>query len=449
MNQLSIWDTEEKVYARPTMAEINARPRNGLTCVGSFSGCGGSSLGLKMAGWNVRAAIEFVPAAADTYRANFPEVTVYQQDIREIDAETILAELGLKCGELDLFEGSPPCASFSPAGAGLKTRGTVCDKCLGRGYAQEDLFTEGDPESCDECEGTGYREGVSKKYSDTAQRTDDLFWEWARLLEGLNPRAFLAENVPGMMTGKAIEEYAWKITRLLSEKGYVVHTRKLNAANYGVPQVRERLIFVGIRSDVEGQWEWPAATIDRPVTIGEALQDVPDDDPDHAPYLADVSMEPYAVGRTWRRIQEMRKTHPEVRTFDGLRCDTCGGRIENAEQHPRWQNNPKGEVVKAWCADGREAKIAKGYFLLIVPRLTEPCPTITATGAQAGAASVTHPSECRKFTPAEAKALCGFPGDFILTGDRGQRYERMGRAVTPPMYEAVGLKLAALLRGES
>jgi DNA (cytosine-5)-methyltransferase 1 len=103
---------------------VKARPRNGLKAVGSFSGCGGSSCGMKMAGWEVLAAIEFIPAAAETYRANFPETHVFEEDIRKITAEMILKQIGMRRGELDCFEGSPPCASFSAAGAGEKACST-------------------------------------------------------------------------------------------------------------------------------------------------------------------------------------------------------------------------------------------------------------------------------------------------------------------------------------
>jgi site-specific DNA-cytosine methylase len=133
----------------------------------------------------------------------------------------------MRPGELDLFEGSPPCASFSAAGAGEKDW------------------------------------GKTKKYSDSEQRTDDLFYEWVRLLEGLRPRAFIAENVPGMINGNALSEYAHKITAELSKLGYRVSAKVLNAANYGVPQERERLIFVGIRNDVQDDgpaWEYPPPT---------------------------------------------------------------------------------------------------------------------------------------------------------------------------------------------
>lgn len=409
----ALWDIQAPPLVRPTMEEIRARPSNGLTAVGSFSGCGGSSLGLRMAGWKVPYAIEFIPAAADTYEANSAGTFVDRRDIRKIPPGEILDHLGLLPGELDLFEGSPPCASFSAAGNRDKSWGEV------------------------------------KKYSDTKQRTDDLFWEWARILEGLKPRAFVAENVPGLISGNALEEYAHKITRMLGEMGYRVGARVLNSANYGVPQERKRLIFLGYRHDQGVHPEFPYPTSEEPHTTRQALESVDPADPDHAPFVEASSMEPYAVGRTWHALVERgarREAHGDRNAIPPLedRCarPECGKPLED---HDVERRDNKGRVVDAKCEDGEKAVLVKDYFMFQLPDLDKPCPTLTATGSSAGAASVVHPTECRKMTPAEAKAICGFPPDFILTGTREQRYERMGRAVTPPLYEAVGRKIAEAL----
>jgi DNA (cytosine-5)-methyltransferase 1 len=77
------------------------------------------------------------------------------------------------------------------------------------------------------------------------------------------------------------------------------------------------------------------------------------------------------------------------------------------------------------------------YFNLVRPDPDRPCPTITQTGGNPGAAAVAHPSEPRKFTVAEARRLCSFPDDFVLTGDYRQQYERLGRAVPPLLMKAV------------
>jgi DNA (cytosine-5)-methyltransferase 1 len=440
VSELSLFEDVLPEYVRPSMGEIRARPKNGLVAVGSFSGCGGSSLGLKMAGWDVKAAIEFIPAAAETYRANFPETTVFERDIRKVTAEEILEAIGMERGELDLFEGSPPCASFSSAGAGAKDW------------------------------------GKEKKYSDSKQRTDDLFYEWVRLLEGFYPRAFIAENVPGLVSGRALSEYAHLITGELGKRGYRVSATVLNAANYGVPQERKRLIFVGIRTDEDVTWTFPGPTTPSAHTTRQALDSVDPEDPDHEPYVEASSMEPYAVGRTWHALVERGAQRAAHGDRDGIPAledfcqrEECGKPLSDhliyvkreddsvvwvpvVEAEEARRNGAKkvgvtngGAVTKARCADGEAAAITKDYFMFQIPSLDRPCQTLTATGSSAGAASVTHPVECRKFTPAEAKAVCGFPPDFVLTGSREQRYERMGRAVPPPLYEVLGRALAERL----
>lgn len=410
MSSLSLFDEIVPEYVRPSMKDAIPPQGNGRKAIGSFSGCGGSTLGLKMAGWDVLAGIEFIPAAAETYRANFPNARMYEEDIRKLDPARILLDLGLAKGELDLFEGSPPCASFSAAGMGERGWGTV------------------------------------KKYSDSEQRTDDLFWEWARLLEGFSPKAFVAENVPGMISGASLEEYAHKITRDLGKLGYRVTAKVLNAANFGVPQERRRLIFYGLRVDLARHPELPRETVSVPHTLEQALASVDPEDPDHKDFLEASSMEGKAVGRTWEAKKGLRSKDD---------CARCGKPLGEHGRQTKTVGSVKKTKAEAGatrtkqiviCADGEPGVEIKDYFLLVVPDLKKPCTTVTATGAQTGAASVVHPTECRKFTPAEVKAISGFPADFVLTGTREQRYERIGRTVTPPMYKAVGERIAHQLK---
>jgi len=90
--------------------------KNLFNVISFFAGGGGSSLGYRMAGGKVLAINEFVESAQDTYRANWEDTKIYPSDIREIKGEDILRDLNLKRGELDILDGSPPCASFSMAG---------------------------------------------------------------------------------------------------------------------------------------------------------------------------------------------------------------------------------------------------------------------------------------------------------------------------------------------
>jgi site-specific DNA-cytosine methylase len=195
------------------MAEIAAVPWNGFRAVSTFSGCGGSCLGYRMAGFRVLWASEFIPAAQETYQANHPDCTLDTRDIRQVQPAEIVEAIGLGVGELDLLDGSPPCASFSTAGKREAGWGKV------------------------------------KTYSDTRQRTDDLFFEYARILKGLRPKVFVAENVSGLVKGAA-KGYFLEILAALKGCGYRVKAKRLDAQWLGVPQVRQRLIFQGVRQDL-------------------------------------------------------------------------------------------------------------------------------------------------------------------------------------------------------
>ncbi len=225
-------------YHVPSMDEIRATKPNGFRVASLFSGCGGSSLGYKMAGFEVVWANEFIPAAQETYRANHPDTILDTRDIREISAASMLSveALGMKRGELDVLDGSPPCAAFSSAGS------------------RDDGWN------------------TTKTYSDSAQRVDDLFFEFARLLDGVQPRTFVAENVAGLVRGVA-KGYFKLILAALEKCGYRVAARVLDAQWLGVPQHRERLIFVGVRNDLKLEPAHPSPLAYR-YTVRDALPHV-------------------------------------------------------------------------------------------------------------------------------------------------------------------------------
>ena len=161
-----------------------------------------------MAGYRVLYASEFIPEAQKTYRLNHPGVYLDTRDIRQVTPESILEIVGKRPGEIDLFDGSPPCCAFSLCGKR--------EKGWGKPHA----------------------------YSDKAQRVDDLFFEYTRLLKGIRPKVFVAENVKGLTIGTA-KGYFKLILCALKECGYRVKAAVLNAQHLGVPQSRERLIFIG------------------------------------------------------------------------------------------------------------------------------------------------------------------------------------------------------------
>jgi hypothetical protein len=189
--------SEKPPYRVPLMAELGEIEPNGYTVVSTFSGCVGSCLGFRLAGYRVLWASEFIDAAAETYAANHPTTPLDRRDIRRVTGAEILAAVGRERGDVDVLEGSPPCASFSTAGKRSAGWGSV------------------------------------KPYSDTSQRVDDLFFEYARLVDEIRPRAFVAENVSGLVKGVA-KGYFLEILRALRAPGYVVAARLLDAQWLGV-----------------------------------------------------------------------------------------------------------------------------------------------------------------------------------------------------------------------
>lgn len=369
-------------YSVPSMAQIAALPPNGFNVVSTFSGCGGSCLGFKMAGFKVLWGSEFIPAAQETYRANHPGTILDCRDIRQIQPEDIRAAIGNV--QVDVLEGSPPCSSFSTAGKREQHWGEV------------------------------------KAYSDTQQRTDDLFFEFARILKGLQPKVFVAENVSGLVKGKA-KGYFLEILGALKAAGYVVSAKLLDAQWLGVPQARQRVIFVGVRNDI-GLAPVHPSPLPYHYTVKDAL-----------PWIVQVKHS--GKPANW---QPSSRPVPTI-VADGATISPTGymsgGTYVEAES-----DISRYAIGAEWQKLGPGERSAK-YAQLIRSDENQPCNTVTGYGARRGLATVTHPTECRKFSIQELKALCGFPADFILTGTYEQQWERLGRAVPPVMMRAVAEKV--------
>lgn len=370
-------------YCVPSMADIAAIPPNGLTAISTFSGCGGSSLGYRMAGYKIAYANEFIPAAFATYTANMaPGTIVDGRDIREIKPGDILDAIGMRAGELDLMDGSPPCASFSTAGK------------------REDGW------------------GKIKSYSDKAQRTDDLFHEFARLLAGIRPKVFVAENVSGLIKGTA-KGYFLEILAALKASGYRVEARLLDAQWLGVPQARQRLIFVGVRLDLGLAPAFP-----KPLAYRYSVRDA-------LPWIARAV---HDTSGQWSTGEITERLAPAI-TVGVNSINSNHFRVEAETDISRYAIGAEWDKLKP-------GEASEKYFQLVKPSLDAPSPTITQRGGDVTIASVVHPTEKRKFTIAELRRICGFPDDFILTGTYAQQWERLGRAVPPVMMA----KIAAIIR---
>lgn len=176
--------------------DLKINHKREFTAIDLFSGCGGLSLGLKRAGFIVKAAIEVDPLAAQTYRSNHQETVLLQSDIRKVTGRKMREAAGLKAGELDLLAGCPPCQGFSR----IRRHG------------------KRDPRN-------------------------NLLFEFLRIVKVLKPKVVLLENVPGMIRDSRFFLF---IERLKSY-GYCCKWGLLDAADFGIPQRRKRLIVIGSR----------------------------------------------------------------------------------------------------------------------------------------------------------------------------------------------------------
>jgi len=365
-------DTIKPPYRVPLMAEIVALPWNGFKVASTFSGCGGSCTGYRMAGFKVVWANEFVPAAQASYKANAaPDCTLDCRDIRTVQPEEILEATGLKRGELDLFDGSPPCASFSTAGKREAGWGKV------------------------------------KDYSDTKQRTDDLFFEYVRILKGIQPKVFVAENVSGLVKGTAKGMFL-EILVALKACGYRVSCRVLDAQWLGVPQQRQRTIFIGVREDLKREPVHPS-----PLPYRYSVRDA-------LPWI--VALE----GANGFNGHKFQASTVQASTVQASRPIL----VEAETDISRYAIGAEWDKVKVGEASDK-------YFSLKKPALEKPCLTVQAGHGEASIAGIVHPLEKRKFTIAELRRICAFPDDFILCGTYAQQWERLGRSVPPVMMAAV------------
>ena len=344
------------------MSEIKEMPWNGLKVASTFSGCGGSCTGYRMAGYKVVWANEFVPSAQASYKANCASDSVLDcRDIKLVQPSEILAATNLQVGQLDILDGSPPCQVFSTAGNREK------------GWGHDKQYEHG-----------------------ATQKNETLFDEYIRLLRGLQPRVFVAENVSGLVKGTA-KGYFLEILAAMKVSGYRVTCRVLDAQWLGVPQQRQRTIFVGVRNDLNVEPVHPLPLPYR-YSVSDAL-----------PWIFDVRQSLF--------------NGTDQRSAKGKPCPTvnCSLGVGASRGNQYWI-----EIITG------NNKFESVWGLPDVPN-----PTIMASGANKQGGYMRSGTETRKFTIAELKRICAFPDDFVLLGRYAQQWERLGNSVPPLMMKAI------------
>ena len=300
--------------------------------ISTFAGGGGSSTGYVMAGGKVLLAVEWDDNAVATYKANYPDTPVYHGDIAKLSVEEVLKRTGLNPGELDIFDGSPPCQGFSMAGK-----------------------------------------------RDFADDRNQLFREYVRLLRGLQPKVFVMENVSGMVKGGMKVIFA-EILQELKASGYKVSARLMNSMYFGVPQSRERMIFIGVREDLGIESSHPKP-FTKPIFIKDAL-----------------------IGVKEPTQTEFMKISPSLLSY----WRKCIPGNSLASVHPK-----------------------RSLFNYIKLSPNKPCNTISKD------VNLLHWSEERYMTIPEIKRLASYPDDYKFIGAFSSRWNRIGNSVPPLLMKSV------------
>jgi DNA (cytosine-5)-methyltransferase 1 len=329
------------------LSDLKSVPQNGLKVMSTFSCGGGSTMGYKLAGCDVIAANDIDPEMAWHYKANHNPKHYFLCPIGDL----VTADLPPELFELDILDGSPPCSTFSMSGSREKAWGK--DK--------------------------HFREGQAK------QVLSDLFFDYLDLVERLQPKVAIAENVKGMLIGNA-KGYTKMIMQRFREIGYRPQVFLVNAADCGVPQRRERVFFCAVRNDIDV----PALTLapkHRWISVAEATADLQ--------VLSD---------------SELKETVPAP---NDLKC---------------WPNTPPGQAYSKFIQ--KTENRVSGFNNI---RLDSKRPSCTLP---ANDGVITHWGVCRRLTFREWKRFGSFPDDYQAKSDKIGKY-MIGMSVPPKMTKSV------------
>ncbi len=340
-----------------------------------FSGAGGLDLGVEKAGYRVAAAVEHDDDAALTMEKNFHHLAspVIRKDILQTPTDEILERAGLQAGERpDLLVGGPPCTPFSKSGFWLEWK----------------------------------RAGLDPSAS--------LLQAYTRVLAEAKPRAFILENVYALTYKNRASRPAYeRLLREIADAGYDFDAKVLNAADYGVPQVRPRLFIVGVPK-------------------GRALPELPE--PSHA--------------GMWERRISGAGTTPHMTAGEalaGLECEPEPGEVLRGQYAHLLPEIPPGENYLHYTAErGHPEPLFKwrsrywSFLLKLDPG--RPSPTIQA---QPGPNVGPFHWENRRLRVGEIRRLFTFPDEFELVGSRASVQAQLGNSVPPLLAEKVATRVIA------
>jgi DNA (cytosine-5)-methyltransferase 1 len=356
--------------------EVSAKP----IAIDVFSGVGGLSLGFHRVGFRIVGSFDVDPINVRTYSKNFPKTPSHQTDISKLSGNEVRQLAGLEVSdEIDVVFGGPPCQGFSLIGKRLL----------------------GDPRN-------------------------QLLVEFGRLISELKPRYFVIENVAGLMLGKARLVLA-RTLRILRKAGYrwVTPIQILNASEYGVPQIRKRVIVLGYRAD-QPRPAYPQKSR-RKVTVRHALRDM------------------YSIGRHRSLLRSDRfagKLGPSTPYSKRLRSSRLKPTLTGCQL---CSHTP--DVIQRFKDTNPGSSESVSRF----PRLhlDRPAPTLRAgTGRDKGsftAARPIHPTQPRCITVREAARIHSFPDWFEFHPTQWHGFRQVGNSVPPALSEAVAKSIVTAM----
>ncbi|MBY0063557.1 DNA cytosine methyltransferase [Priestia aryabhattai] len=375
-----------------------------------FSGCGGLSEGFLQAGYDVAVSIEIDEKACDTQRKNHPDTVIIQGDLTELSPEDL--EQQTQISNYDLIIGGPPCQGFSTIGTRL-------------GTSDFGEFGE-DPRN-------------------------SLYKEFVKYVRYYQPKMFLMENVPGLYTMQegAIRE---NIENDFSHNdpegrfvGYKVDSTILRAVEFGVPQKRERVFFVGIRSDIDDiEFHFPKPLLNENqfYTVRDAIGDLPllgvrDGKPkiihqvEHNMFLSMLNENT----RNLRRDNEYEQgfVYNHISRYNNPRDREIFRRLAPFQKLRELDLDAIADYLRSNGFQELPVRLRNGfddfYRKLDWKR---PSPTIIAHLHKDGLAFI-HPdsAQARSLSIREAARLQSFPDNFIFQGSQSHMFKQIGNAVPP------------------
>lgn len=339
----------------PRTAKRVEEPTRIYTSIDLFAGAGGLSIGFRDAGIKSVYAVEYDKHAAKTFELNFPDAKVSCADVRSVDFSKYR-------GRVDIVCGGPPCQPFSSGGL--------------------------------------------RNAADDAR---DMIPTFIEAVRNISPRAFLMENVNGLTVGER-RIYLDSVLEKLQGLGYNITWRVVNAADYGVPQIRKRLIVVGVR---EGVFEFP--------------------EPTHGPQgaLPHVSAGEVLATITSKTVNSAKVTY--ARNPD-LRPNPYHGQLYNGGGRPIDLEQPAPTILAS--AGGNKTHFIDVGGLVV---------TYHGHLARGGAPQIGELPEARRLTVEESAALQTFPADMTFSGPQSSQYRQIGNAVPPQLGYVLGVQLISHL----